>query len=108
VHNEFDLERKLAFFTETRQAFGRSALLLSGGASFGTNSTPSVKSHQPFPFVLKILMMLNTGMYHLGVVRALHEQQLLPRIVSGSSVGSIIAAIVGTTEKETEGIKQKI
>ncbi len=51
--------RKLVFFRETRHAFGRTALLLSGGASM--------------------------TMHHLGVVRALYEDGLLPRVISGSS-----------------------
>eukprot|EP01133_Synstelium_polycarpum_P007250 gene7250-8428_t len=71
---EFTLEKKFDFFYETRQSFGRSALLLSGGATL--------------------------GMYHLGVVKALHENKLLPRIVSGSSVGSIIASLVGVSTDE--------
>ena len=32
------------------------------------------------------------GLFHFGVVKALFEQDLLPRTVSGSSMGSIIAA----------------
>lgn len=61
---------KLSFFNETRHAFGRSALLLSGGATL--------------------------GLYHIGVMKALHDNNLLPRVISGSSVGSIICAMVGT------------
>jgi len=61
---------KLSFFNETRHAFGRSALLLSGGATL--------------------------GMYHIGVCKSLLESRLLPRVLSGSSVGSIICAMVGT------------
>jgi len=63
-------DTKLAFFNESRHAFGRSALLLSGGASM--------------------------GFYHLGVVKALLMQGLLPRVISGASAGSIVAAMVGT------------
>ena len=59
-------ESKLEFFAETRHAYGRTALLLSGGASFGK--------------------------FHFGLIRALYEYDLFPRIVCGSSVGSIIAA----------------
>ena len=51
-------------------AFGRTALLLSGGAAFGVK--------------------------HLGTVAALHRARLLPRIVSGTSAGSICAGFVGT------------
>mmetsp|Transcript_71757 Transcript_71757/g.116326 ORF Transcript_71757/g.116326 Transcript_71757/m.116326 type:complete len:723 (+) Transcript_71757:229-2397(+) len=65
------LEKRLAFFTEARHALGKSALLLSGG--------------------------LGLGMYHLGVVRALHEQHLLPRVISASSFGAVVAVVVGTS-----------
>jgi TAG lipase/steryl ester hydrolase/phospholipase A2/LPA acyltransferase len=67
---ELSLEEKLAFVNETRYAFGRTALLLSGGASLGS--------------------------FHVGVVRTLVENKLLPRIVAGSSVGSIMCAVVAT------------
>eukprot|EP00158_Paraphelidium_tribonemae_P006464 Partr_v1_DN27830_c2_g1_i1_m23279 putative patatin-like phospholipase domain-containing protein len=63
-----NLDAKLEFFLNTRQAFGRTALLLSGGATLGLN--------------------------HIGVIKALYECKLLPRIISGSSVGSLIAALV--------------
>ncbi|MDC0525910.1 patatin-like phospholipase family protein [bacterium] len=53
---------------ETRHAYGRTALLLSGGAAFGVK--------------------------HLGVIAALHRENLLPRIVCGTSAGSIVAATV--------------
>ena len=55
---------------QTRQAFGRSALLLSGGGTF--------------------------GMSHIGVVKCLHQVNLLPRIVSGASAGSIVCAVLCT------------
>ncbi|KAJ4978664.1 hypothetical protein NE237_009444 [Protea cynaroides] len=67
---ELLLEEKLAFMHETRHAFGRTALLLSGGASLGA--------------------------FHVGVVKTLVEHKLLPRIIAGSSVGSIMCAIVAT------------
>lgn len=60
---------KLAFFNETRHAFGRSAFLFSGGG-----------------------MM---GLYHMGVIKALVEKKLLPRVISGASAGSIAAALLG-------------
>ncbi|CAG8558523.1 5932_t:CDS:2 [Racocetra fulgida] len=56
------------FFHDTRQSFGCSALVLYGGAAF--------------------------GLYHLGVVKALHENGLLPRVICGSAVGAFIAALV--------------
>lgn len=67
---ELLLEEKLAFMHETRHAFGRTALLLSGGASLGA--------------------------FHTGVVKTLVEHKLLPRIIAGSSVGSIMCAVVAT------------
>ncbi|ESZ98302.1 hypothetical protein SBOR_1295 [Sclerotinia borealis F-4128] len=57
-----------------RQAFGRSALLLSGGATFGMN--------------------------HVGVLKALFEAHLLPRIISGASAGSIVCAVLCTRTDE--------
>ncbi|VFQ71723.1 unnamed protein product [Cuscuta campestris] len=68
--DEVLLEEKLAFVHETRHAFGRTALLLSGGASLGS--------------------------FHIGVVKTLVEHKLLPRIIAGSSVGSIMCSIVAT------------
>ncbi|KAG9135594.1 hypothetical protein Leryth_002325 [Lithospermum erythrorhizon] len=67
---ELLLEEKLSFMHETRHAFGRTALLLSGGASLGA--------------------------FHIGVVKTLVEHKLLPRIIAGSSVGSIMCSVVAT------------
>ncbi|KAK4108310.1 patatin-domain-containing protein [Canariomyces notabilis] len=62
-----------------RQSFGRSALLLSGGATF--------------------------GMSHIGVLKTLYEQKLLPRIISGASAGSIVCSVVCTrTDEELPGL----
>merc|ERR1719163_1101343 len=69
------IEEKLAFFYETKHSFGRCALLLSGGASM--------------------------GMYHFGVIKALHLNGLLPRIIAGTSAGSIVVgAIAVRTDEE--------
>lgn len=62
------LSEKLAFFSETKHSFGRCALLLSGGAQL--------------------------GMYHFGVVKALHLNGFLPRILSGTSAGAIVCGII--------------
>ncbi|KAJ5175198.1 uncharacterized protein N7482_001075 [Penicillium canariense] len=73
VHNRCDgLELKyiLDQLLAARQAFGRSALLFSGGATFGMN--------------------------HIGVLKALYESQLIPRIISGASAGSIVCAVFCT------------
>ncbi|ORZ31495.1 acyl transferase/acyl hydrolase/lysophospholipase [Catenaria anguillulae PL171] len=68
---------RMEFFLNVRQAFGRTALLLSGGATLALN--------------------------HIGVVKALWETRLLPRIISGASGGSIIASLVCThTEEDFE------
>ncbi|KAI4175970.1 MAG: hypothetical protein LQ343_001252 [Gyalolechia ehrenbergii] len=64
LESKFILEQVLF----ARQAFGRSALLLSGGATFGMN--------------------------HIGVLKALWDARLLPRIISGASAGSIVCAVV--------------
>ena len=58
----------------TRQSYGQSALLLSGGGTL--------------------------GMSHIGVIKALHEARLLPRVICGSSSGSIVASVVGNTTDE--------
>lgn len=71
---DFSDDEKIRFFKRTGMSFGRSALLLSGGATL--------------------------GMFHLGVIKALLEQNLLPRVLSGSSAGSLVAAMVGTRTDE--------
>src|SRR3546814_11574103 len=61
---------KLKFFQEIELSFGRSALMLSGGATL--------------------------GLFHVGVVKALYRESLLPPVMSGSSAGSVVSATVGT------------
>jgi TAG lipase / lysophosphatidylethanolamine acyltransferase len=61
-------QMKLDFIHDTRQAFGRSTLVLQGGAIF--------------------------GLYHLGVVKALFLRGLLPRIITGIATGALVAALV--------------
>jgi len=58
------------FFESTSQTFGQSCLMLSGGAAL--------------------------GIYHFGVVKSLWENGLLPHVISGSSAGSIVAAMLAT------------
>lgn len=67
-------EAKLAFFNETRHMYGRTALMLSGGAAL--------------------------GFYHVGVVKALMNNGLLPRVLSGASAGSIVCAMIATRTNE--------
>lgn len=38
--------------------------------------------------------MIYIALYHLGVLKALHEQGLLPRIISGNAIGAMIAALI--------------
>jgi TAG lipase/steryl ester hydrolase/phospholipase A2/LPA acyltransferase len=42
----------------------------------------------------------NIGLYHYGVIKALYEEGLLPRVIAGSSVGSIIASFLCTRKME--------
>lgn len=63
-------QRRLEAFERELRALGRSALMLSGGATL--------------------------GFIHLGVVKALFEQDLLPSVVSGASMGAMVAAGIGT------------
>ena len=43
------------------------------------------------------------GFYHLGVVKTLLDEGLLPRVISGSSAGSLVAGTLGThTDKELQ------
>ncbi|KAJ5086352.1 hypothetical protein NUU61_007659 [Penicillium alfredii] len=65
----FTSQAKLELLHDTRQAFGRTTLLLQGGSAF--------------------------GWCHWGVVKALHLQGLLPRIITGTATGAMIAALVG-------------
>jgi len=67
---------RLQWMLEARHSHGKTALLLSGGASF--------------------------GLYHLGVVKALHRAGMLPKILAGASAGSIMAAMVATRANDQE------
>ena len=68
------IQEKIVFFQELRHVLGRTALCLSGGGSLGA--------------------------YHIGVVLALNRNDLLPKIITGSSVGSVVAALVCTKMDE--------
>ena len=67
---DIPLEDRVAFLKETRHAFGRTALVMSGGGTLGS--------------------------FHLGVVKALLQHRLLPRVLAGTSTGAIVAAIAAT------------
>ena len=73
--DEISPQEKLEFFYRANVCFGRSALMLSGGGVL--------------------------GFYHLGVVKILLEHGLLPKVISGSSAGSLVAGVIGThTDKQ--------
>ncbi|ORY66259.1 patatin-like phospholipase [Pseudomassariella vexata] len=72
-------QEKLSVLHDTRQALGRTTLVLQGGAIF--------------------------GLCHLGVVKALFLRGLLPRIITGTATGALIAALVAIhTEDELPGV----
>lgn len=63
----FPVDEKATFFRKLKQSFGSTALCLSGGGAI--------------------------AMYHMGVIKALLQADLLPNVISGSSGGSIAAAM---------------
>lgn len=65
---EISKEQKAQFFEEAIAGYGNSALCLSGGGPM--------------------------GYFHFGVIKALFEAGLLPRIFSGTSAGALVAAII--------------
>lgn len=72
-------EAKLGVAREAARVFGRSALLLSGGGAL--------------------------GLFHLGVVKALWEHDLLPMVISGASMGAIVAGgVCVRNDDELEGM----
>jgi hypothetical protein len=74
-HKNIILRTKIkTFLKRARAAYGRTALCLSGGAMMGN--------------------------YHFGAVKALLETGLLPHIISGTSAGSVIGAMLCTRTDE--------
>lgn len=75
--DEISVQEKIDFFYRANVCFGRSALMLSGGGVL--------------------------GFYHMGVVKTLLDEGLLPRVISGSSAGALVAGTLGThTDKQLE------
>jgi TAG lipase/steryl ester hydrolase/phospholipase A2/LPA acyltransferase len=68
--DEITLDEKLDFFHRADHCFGRSAFMMSGSGSL--------------------------FYFHIGVVRALLQQNLLPAILSGSSGGSFVGSLLST------------
>lgn len=74
---DISFEEKRDFFRRAQHCYGCSALLMSGSGAF--------------------------LYFHAGVVKALWSQGLLPGIISGSSGGSVIGALVCTHRDEDLG-----
>ncbi|KEQ82200.1 FabD/lysophospholipase-like protein [Aureobasidium pullulans EXF-150] len=68
------LEDKRAMVKHLSTNFGRTALCLSGGATF--------------------------AYYHFGIAKALLDADLLPPIITGTSGGALVAALLGTRTNE--------
>lgn len=72
-----DKKDKIDFFERAKACFGSSALMLSGSGTL--------------------------FFFHLGVMRALREVDLMPRVISGSSGGSFVGCMVAShDEKELD------
>ena len=79
-------EEKKRFFKSANTNLGTSALCLSGGASFGYCTCIDIS------MTLQSLHFLD----HFGVVKAFLDEGLLPRVVSGTSAGGLVAAMICT------------
>ncbi|KAJ5157053.1 Patatin-like phospholipase domain-containing protein [Penicillium canariense] len=71
---QIDKEAKYEHFKHLDTNFGRTALCLSGGATF--------------------------AYYHFGVVKALLDNGVLPEIITGTSGGALVAGLVATRTDE--------
>lgn len=69
---ELQHQEKIEFFQHAQQAYGQPALMFSGGSTL--------------------------GLFHTGVCKALLEQDLLPKVLSGSSAGAIVTSMIGLTK----------
>lgn len=67
-------EEKRELFKSLHANYGRTALCLSGGATF--------------------------AYYHFGVVKALLDEDLLPDVITGTSGGALVAGLVATRTNE--------
>ena len=65
---DWPANERAQFFQHMRHSYGRTALCLSGGGAL--------------------------TMYHMGTVRSLIEADVMPRVVSGTSGGSIVAGML--------------
>ncbi|XP_006460313.1 hypothetical protein AGABI2DRAFT_117271 [Agaricus bisporus var. bisporus H97] len=71
---ELSLDEKKRFFKSANTNLGVSALCLSGGGTL--------------------------GYYHFGVIKAFLDQGILPRVITGTSAGGLIAALTCTRTDE--------
>jgi len=69
-HEEISHDEKIDFFRRAHHCFGQSALMMSGSG-----------------------MLLY---FHIGVVKALWQQDLLPNTLSGSSGGAVVGSLLAT------------
>ncbi|KAL8694420.1 MAG: hypothetical protein Q9218_000912 [Villophora microphyllina] len=77
--SKLDNTDKYALARHLHTSLGRNALSLSGGASF--------------------------AYFHLGVVKALADHSLLPDVITGTSGGALVAALISTrTDQELTGL----
>ena len=67
---QLDQDAKAAMFKHVQNNFGRTALCLSGGATF--------------------------AYYHFGIAKALLDANLLPQVITGTSGGALVAALLAT------------
>ncbi|KAL8944364.1 MAG: hypothetical protein Q9211_000631 [Gyalolechia sp. 1 TL-2023] len=73
-YSQLDQADKYALAQHLHRNFGRTALALSGGATF--------------------------SYFHFGVIRALVDHSLLPGVITGTSGGALVAAMVCTRKDE--------
>jgi predicted acylesterase/phospholipase RssA len=71
---QLDADNKRALFKHLGSNFGRTALCLSGGGTF--------------------------AYYHFGVAKALMDAELLPEVITGTSGGALVAALLCTRTDE--------
>ncbi len=71
--DDIDLNERIEFFHRASDCFGHAAFMMSGSGSL--------------------------LFFHVGVAKCLLEQDLLPRVISGSSGGALVSAMIGTRSR---------
>ena len=72
--NDFDRLRLAIQLQEVKNSFGETALLCSGGGTY--------------------------GMRHIGTIKCLFEAGILPHIITGASAGAIVCAVLGSKTED--------